>query len=128
MVWSRFFFFLFRLHPQHMEVPKLGTESELQLQPTPWLQQHQILIPLSWWGSSLCLRSNLNHCRENAGSLTYYTIARTPVKNFFRSSCCSTTGSAASLEHWVRDSVTCPSQWVKNKHYHKWMLHVPHSS
>ena len=26
-----FFFGLFRLHPQHMEIPRLGVESELQL-------------------------------------------------------------------------------------------------
>ena len=34
-----FFFFLYFLgpHPRHMEVPRLGVESELQLQPTPQL-------------------------------------------------------------------------------------------
>ena len=34
-------------HLWHMEVPGLGVESELQLQPTPQPQQHGILYPLS---------------------------------------------------------------------------------
>lgn len=38
-----FFFFLW-LHPQFMNVPQPGTESEKQPQLTPQLQQHQILI------------------------------------------------------------------------------------
>ena len=58
-----FFFFFFRPHPQHMEVPRLGGESELQLPayttstamsnlnhicvPHHSLQQWQILNPLS---------------------------------------------------------------------------------
>ena len=40
------FFFFYRLHPQHMEVPRPGVESELQLQSMPQLWQHQILNPL----------------------------------------------------------------------------------
>ena len=49
---SFFFSFLFRLHLQHMEVPRPGAESELQLQtmPQPW--QRQILNPLSYSRSS----------------------------------------------------------------------------
>ena len=42
------FLFLFWLHPWHMEVPGPGTESELQLWPTPQLQQCRILNPLYW--------------------------------------------------------------------------------
>ena len=33
---------------QHIEVPGPGTESELQLRPTPQLQQHWILNPVHW--------------------------------------------------------------------------------
>ena len=36
-----------RLHPWHMEVPKLGMEQEQYLQPIPQPQQRQILNPLS---------------------------------------------------------------------------------
>ena len=36
------FFFLSGPHPRHMEVPRLGVESELQLLPTPQPQQHGI--------------------------------------------------------------------------------------
>ena len=31
LVTAFFFFFVLRLHPQHMEIPRLGVESELQL-------------------------------------------------------------------------------------------------
>lgn len=41
-----FVFFLSWLHLWHMEIPRLGIESKLQLQPVPQLQQHQILNPL----------------------------------------------------------------------------------
>ena len=34
-----FFFFFLGLHLQHMEVPGIGVESELQLPATPWPQQ-----------------------------------------------------------------------------------------
>ena len=43
---SHLFLFLFWPHLRHMEVPRPGTESELQLQPMPQLQQCQILNPL----------------------------------------------------------------------------------
>ena len=36
------FFIFLGPHPQHMEVPRLGVESELPLPPTPQPQQHQI--------------------------------------------------------------------------------------
>ena len=39
------FFFLFLLHPWHMEVPGPGIESKLKPQSMPQLQQHQILNP-----------------------------------------------------------------------------------
>ena len=32
-----FFFFFLKLHLQHIEAPRLGVKSELQLQPTPQL-------------------------------------------------------------------------------------------
>ena len=41
-----FFFFLFQLHPWHVEVPGPGIKSELQLQPMPQLQQCWICNPL----------------------------------------------------------------------------------
>ena len=37
-----FLFFFLGPHLQHMEIPRLGTESELQLPPTPQPQQRQI--------------------------------------------------------------------------------------
>ena len=37
-------FFLYLPHPRHMEFPRPGIESEPQLQPTPQLQQCQILL------------------------------------------------------------------------------------
>ena len=37
------FVFLLRLHAWHIKVPTSGTEFKPQLQPTPQLQQHQIL-------------------------------------------------------------------------------------
>ena len=39
--WRDFFFFFLHLHLQHMEVPRLGGELELQLQPIPQLWQHR---------------------------------------------------------------------------------------
>ena len=51
LVWS--FFFLFQLHPLHMEVPGWGMESEPRLQPTPQLQQCQILNPVHHSGNSI---------------------------------------------------------------------------
>ena len=39
---SFFFFFLFRAISQHMEVPRLWNQSELQLDPTPQPQQREI--------------------------------------------------------------------------------------
>lgn len=40
------FFFLFQSPPWHKEVSRLGIESKPELQPTPQLQEHQILNPL----------------------------------------------------------------------------------
>ena len=37
-----FFFFFLGPHLRHMEVARLGVESELQLEPTPQLQRHRI--------------------------------------------------------------------------------------
>ena len=49
----------------HIEVPGPGTESESELQPTPQLQQRQILNPLHHSENSLIVflkvRSILNH-------------------------------------------------------------------
>ena len=72
-----FFFFVFLFfspHPQNMEVPWPGVESELQ--PTPQLQQCWILNPLHLAGSNPHLSSNPSHFRDNTRSLT----------------CCATTG------------------------------------
>ena len=41
-------FFLFGLHLQHMEVPRIGIESELQLPVYSQPQQCQMLKPLIW--------------------------------------------------------------------------------
>ena len=51
------FFFLFWLYPRHMEVSRPETESELQLQPTPQLQQCQILNPLHQATDRTCTTS-----------------------------------------------------------------------
>ena len=45
-----FFFFLF-WRPHDICGPWPETESELELQPMPQLQQHQMLNPLSWAGA-----------------------------------------------------------------------------
>ena len=45
---SFLFFFLFGRTCGILEFPRAGTESELELQTTPQLQQHQILGPLCW--------------------------------------------------------------------------------
>ena len=37
--------FFLGLHPRHMEIPRLGVESELQLRPTPQPQQRRIRSP-----------------------------------------------------------------------------------
>ena len=44
---SLVFVCLFRPHPQHMDVPRPGTEAEPQPQPPPQGQQHGILNPLA---------------------------------------------------------------------------------
>ena len=41
-------------HPQHMELPRPGTEHKLQVQPTPLMRQHQILNPLLLAGDLTC--------------------------------------------------------------------------
>ena len=60
-----FFFFFFAFlgpHPQHMEVPRLGVKSELQLLPTPQPQQRQI-----------CTRSlTYSTAHSNTGPLTHW--------------------------------------------------------
>ena len=43
-------FLLFRPYPWHLEVPRPGIKSELQLWPALQLQQHWILNPLLWAG------------------------------------------------------------------------------
>ena len=55
-----YLFFLFQPHPWHMEVSGPRIKSQLQLQ--------------------LC---NLCHSCGNAGSLTHYAIARTPILSIF---------------------------------------------
>ena len=59
---SLFFFFL-QQHPQHMEVPRQGVESELQLSPTPKPWQHRL------WATSVTYPAAYN----NAGYLTHWT-------------------------------------------------------
>ena len=51
------FVFLSWLHPQHMEIPGPGTESEPHLQPMPQLQQHRILNPLCQARDQTCANS-----------------------------------------------------------------------
>ena len=66
-VFMTFFFFL-QLNLWHMEVPRLGTESELQLSSTPQPQQHQIQAPSATYMTAY----------SNTRSLTYW--ARTGIK------------------------------------------------
>ena len=49
-----FLFFFSWPHLQHMEVPKLGVESELQLRPTPQPQQLQIQTKTSLTYAAAC--------------------------------------------------------------------------
>ena len=76
---SLFFFVFLGPHPQHIEVPKLGVESQLQLlaytlataTPDPshvWdlnrsSQQHWILNPLSEWRNRTCIFMDANQIR-----------------------------------------------------------------
>ena len=58
-----FFFFLVRLHLQHMEVPELGVKSRMELQQsTPQPQQHWI------WATSMTYATACS----NARSLTHW--------------------------------------------------------
>ena len=59
---THFFSFLW-LFPWHLELPRLGGKSELQLRPMPQPWQHRI-----WAESAICVAA----C-SNAGSLTHYT-------------------------------------------------------
>ena len=53
------------LHSWHMEVPGQGTESELQLRPTPQLRQWWILEPtVPGWGSNPHLCSDSRCCSQ----------------------------------------------------------------
>ena len=55
-----------------MEVPRLGVESELQVQPTPQLGEHEILNPLSKARDPTCILDSsqvlnpLSHNRHSA--------------------------------------------------------------
>ena len=51
--WKDFFFLLWS-HPWHMDIPRPGTESKLQLQPTAPLQQCQIPNLLHWARGQTC--------------------------------------------------------------------------
>ena len=46
-----YYYYYFWQHLQHMKVPRLGIESELQLQPMPQLHQCQILSLLCHVGN-----------------------------------------------------------------------------
>jgi len=63
-----FFFFFSRLYPPHMEVPRLGVESELQLPAYTTATQHQIGA-----ASAACTTAH-----SNTGSLTHW--ARSEIK------------------------------------------------
>ena len=56
-----FLFCILRLHPQHVEVPRLGVQSELQL-------PVYTTATATWDLSHVC---NLHHSSRNAGSLTH---------------------------------------------------------
>ena len=54
-IFGLFVCFLFRIPPQHMEVPRPGSTSELHWQPAPpQLWPHQILNPLHQAGDHIC--------------------------------------------------------------------------
>ena len=75
-----FFFFLLP-HLPHMEIPRLGVESELSCWPTPQpqLQQHQVLNPLSTEPGQ---GSSPQPHRDNVRSLTHWATRGTPRSLF----------------------------------------------
>ena len=96
-----FFFCLLGLHPQHMEVPRLGVESELQLLTYttatatwdlshvlnlyPSSQQHRILKPLSEARDRTCnlmVPSRIHFCCASTGTPSefyFVTVSRMDV-------------------------------------------------
>ena len=98
-----FFFFFSGLHLWHVEVPRLGDESELQPWPTPQPQQHQI------WATS----ATYSAAQSNAGSLTQLNEARDGTYVFMD------TSQIVSTEPWqalhVRCSWVCFLGWPLNK-------------
>ena len=78
-----FFYFFFILtnffwwHSRHIEVPRLGIESEPQLRTVPQLRQCQILNPLPWtrdWTQTSAVT-----WVAAVGSLTHCTAVGTPI-------------------------------------------------
>ena len=59
------------LHSWYMQVPRPGVESELQVEPTPQLQQSQILNPLHWAGDQ-------THASQRHGHVTHCATGEPP--------------------------------------------------
>ena len=65
-VWDFFFFFFLRLYPQHMEIPRLGSNWSWSCRPTPQPQQCRIWVaPVTY-----------TMAQGNAGSLTHWARPR----------------------------------------------------
>ena len=88
---SYFIFSSFWLHPQHMEVPRPGTESELQLQPMPPLpnplsearNQTCILMDNNWALNPLSHNGNSSFFFLNGRIISYYYSAIQHIFLFF---------------------------------------------
>ena len=117
---NQYFFFFLWLHLQNMEVPRLGVESELQLQAytsATWDLSH-ISNPcdsLWWcwdpWPTELGQRSNPHPHRHYVGFLTHWATVGTPGKSDLENSrvqgyICKT--SPLRLWNWV--SVFSPAK------------------
>ena len=97
-----FFSFLFG-HPMAYAVPGPGIRTELQLQPTPQLQQRWILNPLCRARDRICVPAQQRGCQS------HWATARTP-RNLVRTQCqalgCGNTGT----ERYQQTSSGCVPQ------------------
>ena len=117
---SSFSFFLFLLHLRHMEIPCPGIKSKPHLQPTPQLQQCQILNLLHQSGAyffvlftSVIYLEILLKCLNFELSLLEATIKTTKI--FIEN----------SLKSREQMSSHFTSSYLSFLHHHMWLLSLP---